>query len=57
MIQPLARPVTRRNLDDLPDFIDGRTRGRRVAFIVFGVAILALLCTIGAAIASNLRPT
>jgi hypothetical protein len=37
--------------------LDGRARSRRAIFIVFAVAILALLGTIGAAIASNFRPT
>lgn len=49
-------PITPRNLNDLPDFVDGRVRARRAAFVVFAVAILALLGTIAAAIASNLRP-
>ena len=50
---PSARQVTPRNLDDLPDFLDGRARGRRAVFIVLAIAILALLGTIGAAIVSN----
>jgi hypothetical protein len=56
VVQPVAGPVTPRNLDDLPDFLDGKARSRRAVFIVFGVAMLALLGTIAAAIASNYRP-
>jgi hypothetical protein len=55
-VQPVARPTTPRNLDDLPDFMDGQARGRRVAFTLLAVAILALLTAVGAAIASNLSP-
>ena len=59
--QPLAQRVAvesiaRRNLDGLPDFMDGRARSRRMAFILLAVAILALLGAFGAAIASNYRP-
>jgi hypothetical protein len=54
---PQPPPVRARVADDLPDMLDGRTRSRRAVFIVLAIAILALLGTIGAAIASNLRPT
>jgi hypothetical protein len=53
--QPVAMPAVSRNLDDLPDLLDGRARSRRAVFIVFAVAILALAGTIAAAIASNYR--
>jgi hypothetical protein len=42
--------------DDLPDFLDGRARNRRIVLVVVGVALLALLGTIAAAIASHFRP-
>ncbi|HYJ10184.1 MAG TPA: hypothetical protein VEX18_14275 [Polyangiaceae bacterium] len=45
--------MTRRNLDELPDFMDGRARSRRMAFILLAVAILALLSAIGGAVVSN----
>jgi hypothetical protein len=54
-VQPILGPVTRRNLDELPDFMDGRARSRRMAFILLAVAILALLSAVGGAIASNYR--
>jgi hypothetical protein len=42
--------------DDLPDLLDGRARNRRALMVVIGVALLALLATIAAAIASHYRP-
>jgi hypothetical protein len=42
--------------DDLPDILDGRTRKRRAVMIVIGIALVALLGTIAAAIASHFRP-
>jgi hypothetical protein len=42
--------------DDLPDLLDGRARNRRALLVVISVALLALLGTIAAAIASHYRP-
>lgn len=42
--------------DDLPDLLDGRARNRRALAVVVVVALVALLGTIVAAIASHYRP-
>jgi hypothetical protein len=56
--QPLAMPAPSRVYlsDDLPDLLDGRARNRRALFVVIAIALLALLGTIAAAIASHYRP-
>jgi hypothetical protein len=53
---PQVVAPSRNDLADLPDFLDGRARNRRAVMVVVGVALLALLGTIAAAIASHYRP-
>ena len=42
--------------EDLPDFLNGAARRRRVIWTVLAVAALALLAAFGATIASHFRP-
>jgi hypothetical protein len=42
--------------EDLPDFLNGAARRRRVVWLVLAVAVLALLAAFGATIASHFRP-
>ena len=44
------------HLMELPDFLDGAARRKRVALIVAAVAILALAAAFTAAIASHFQP-
>jgi hypothetical protein len=41
---------------ELPDFLDGPARRRRVALIVASIAVLALVATTIAAVASHFQP-
>jgi len=43
-------------VEDLPDFLDGAARRRRVIWTVLAVAVLALLGAFAATIASHFRP-
>jgi len=42
--------------DDVPDFLNGAARRRRVIWTVLAVAVVALLVAFGATIASHFRP-
>jgi hypothetical protein len=53
---PVVAPSRVYLADDLPDFLDGRARNRRAVMVVVGIALVALLGTIAAAIASHFRP-
>jgi hypothetical protein len=56
---PAANPYalrSRNEREELPEFLDGRARGRRVAMIVAGVAVLVLAAAIIAAVASHFQP-
>ena len=52
----LVAPIARKEIDDIPDFLDGAARRRRARWIVLAIAALALLATTAAAIASHYRP-
>jgi hypothetical protein len=42
--------------EDLPDFLNGAARRRRIGLIVLAVAVLAVLAAFSATIASHFRP-
>jgi len=53
----MAPTIARRaRNEDLPDFLDGAARRRRVLWVVFAVAGFALLAAAIATIASHYRP-
>jgi hypothetical protein len=50
-------PFTRSSLaDEVPDFLNGAARRRRVLVMVVAFAVIALLAAIVASVASHYRP-